>query len=72
MKRVASSIFLFILFSGFVTVGQKTVLEVEMKGGKAQNVFSTSDTYGNMAYIFQGTKSIQISILDATYKITNE
>ncbi len=25
-----------------------------------------------MAYIFQETKSIQISILDATYKITNE
>jgi hypothetical protein len=72
MKSIVSSIFLFILLSGFVAVGQKTVLEVEMKGGKAQNVFSTSDTYGNMAYIFQGTKSIQISILDATYKITNE
>jgi hypothetical protein len=72
MKRLVSSIFLFVLLSGLMAVGQKTVLEVEMKGGKAQNVFSTSDTYGNMAYIFQGSKSIQISILDATYKITNE
>ena len=52
--------------------GQKTVLEMEMKGGKAQNVFSANDSNGNLVYIFQGTKSFQISIFDPSYKSINE
>jgi hypothetical protein len=66
-------LFAFIWITPFSTVvGQKTLLELEMKAGKAQSVFSTSDSYGNLAYIFQGTKSIQITVLDATTKILGE
>lgn len=74
MKRlVYSLLFLSLILIPFSFVhGQKTILELEMKAGKAQNVFSTSDNYGNLAYIFQGTKSIQITIIDATYKILGE
>jgi hypothetical protein len=65
-------IILLLAISGTTTFGQRNAAEIEMKGGKAQNVFSTSDTYGNLAYIFQESKSIQISILDANYTIKNE
>lgn len=72
MKNVINTILILIALPFTTAFGQKTVLEIEMKGGKAQNVFSVSDKYGNLAYIFQEKKSIQISIMDATYKITKE
>ncbi len=73
MKRLFAIILLLLLLSPISSlVAQKTILELEMKAGKAQNVFSTSDSYGNLAYIFQGSKSIQITVLDATFKTTNE
>ncbi len=73
MKRLLTTILLLLVLSPlFRVAGQKTLLELEMKGGKAQNVFSTSDNYGNLAYIFQGSKSIQITLLDVTGKILNE
>ncbi|HSZ26249.1 MAG TPA: hypothetical protein VK766_11035 [Cytophagaceae bacterium] len=72
MKNIAGIIFLLIGLPVFFATGQRSVMEVEMKGGRAQSVFSTTDVYSNIAYIFQGSKSIQISILDASYKMTKE
>jgi hypothetical protein len=72
MKNLLRIIFLLIILPVSGALGQKTILELETKGGKAQNVFSTSDPYGNIAYIFQETRSIQITVIDATYKITSE
>jgi hypothetical protein len=72
MKTILKLLIAFTLFPITSIYAQKTVAEIEMKGGKAQSVFSVADTYGNFAYIFQETRSIQISILDVTYKITNE
>ena len=72
MKRIAKFLFLIILVQALSAYGQRPSGEIEMKGGKAQNVFSVSDSYGNLAYIFQESKSIQISILDASYHIKDE
>ena len=72
MKRLLTIIYIFLLLPASLVWAQKTVLEIEMKGGKAQNVFSTSDAYGNMAYIFQESKSIQVTVLDPSYKIIGE
>ncbi len=72
MKTIFKIIFILFAMSHTVVFGQRSAAEIEMKGGKAQHVFSASDTYGNIAYIFQESKSLQISILDANYAIKNE
>jgi len=71
-KSVGIFFFLLSFLSCSFLFGQRIVAELEMKGGKAQSVYSASDRLGNMAYILQGSKSFQITILNDSTKVVAE
>jgi hypothetical protein len=66
------TVLILVVSVAFGSSAQRMVQELEMKNGKAQAVFSTADTYGNMAYIFQGSKSIQVNLLDPSYQVLSQ
>ena len=72
MKNLLSIALFLSVYCSTQVFGQRTIAELEMKAGKAQNVFSSNDALGNFVYIFQGTKSFQITVLDPSYKVTKE
>ncbi len=72
MNRIKNILLLLLTVGSSVALCQQTAVEIEMKGGKAQNVYAVADTSGNLAYVFQGSKSIQVSILDGSCKVINE
>ena len=70
MTRIVLIVLIYIISFPF-GFAQSDVATLELKGSKPLDAYAANDTYGNIAYIFQFSKTYQVTIIDATYRMKN-